>query len=505
MNQRSEQQRDSLTELSSSFSWIRLSSKSCSRVSVSPLRGGRPSRTTEREEEEEPEGRGEEGLGWEEGGGAGGEEIQGWAVTKEREGWRTKGRGDAEETLILSETHQEGKFMNDIIWHQEWQCDVSRTEALTSDLVWGYAQSRDWLLIYWGSGLCSLSYEVTGSLQQECVWQNSSIGTIPFRMMSGQHTSCLLYDPVDHQSSPHFLPFTQSLVSDNSVKVLLQRNLHTRQSVFIEVKVHISVSPLQPAFVCEPCLSVTADWGSAELEPPQLHMIGWDACQSRHNEPECVWSCKSNWAQWEEFFCSLQKVWSQQHLVDIRGAAVRHNDLSEYSKSCRCNTQQTSSALRLRVRNIPHTDLCVTCHSLEQKTHRWSSQPSTDLQLMVAKVDKLQIYILEIDHYINGFNFLSPSDPQTSCQAGANILCNQLISHFIWNILTFKCFLTEVKEEVQFGTSWQHRAVMSASGAPMDSFVHADNFTGLHRDLTSLFCLNGQKFLQTTSKCYGNP
>lgn len=121
-----------LTEVSSSFSWARLSSKSCSRVSVRPLRRGGAGRTAAAGDEDEGGGRGEERGQEEEGGG--GEETQGWAVIKEREGWRTKGRGDGEEMLLLSETTQNTWHY---LWHHLWQYDISRSQALTSVSVIG--------------------------------------------------------------------------------------------------------------------------------------------------------------------------------------------------------------------------------------------------------------------------------------------------------------------------------------------------------------------------------
>lgn len=139
-----------LTEVSSSFSWARLSSKSCSRVSVRPLRRGGAGRTAAAGDEDEGGGRGEE-MGQEEEGG-GGEETQGWAVIKEREGWRTKGRGDGEEMLLLSETTQNTWHY---LWHHLWQYDISRSQALTSVSVIGQFLAVDkwvscsvsWLLI----------------------------------------------------------------------------------------------------------------------------------------------------------------------------------------------------------------------------------------------------------------------------------------------------------------------------------------------------------------------
>lgn len=73
-----------LTELSSSFSWARLSSKSCSRVSVRPLTGGGAGCTTVKGEHN--------------GGGWGGEEM------KDTEGRCTTGRAVGVETPGLSET-----------------------------------------------------------------------------------------------------------------------------------------------------------------------------------------------------------------------------------------------------------------------------------------------------------------------------------------------------------------------------------------------------------------
>lgn len=122
-----------LTELSSSFSWTRLSSKSCSRVSVRPLTGEGSVWATTGEEKD----------------GGVGEEIQGWAVIKEMEGRRMMGRGEGEETMNFSEIQQEGNSlmtssMTSCVWlwcHWQRVVFVTVGEAVTD---WQKAASELW-------------------------------------------------------------------------------------------------------------------------------------------------------------------------------------------------------------------------------------------------------------------------------------------------------------------------------------------------------------------------